>query len=207
MNNFLLYKNKVLTFSKLIGLSSIGTTVQLLTSLITGKIIAVFFGSAGLVMVGQLSNMITIGTNLTSLGSRFGFVKIASRDSSKIFRKEMYSVLSFYLLLVGYFFSIIFIIFSKFLSSYYLLDEKYMSIVFLLALTLPLVNLFTLLNSVLNGFQNFTKQVKINIVASILKFSPLLLVFFIETDTYLLLLLIIIGNVFVGSYALIYGIV
>jgi len=63
--------------------SAASTTVSLLVKLITNKIIAVYLGTNGMFLIGQLKDFLKIGNTLGTLGIETGTVKYSSELNTK----------------------------------------------------------------------------------------------------------------------------
>ena len=58
--------------------SAASTTISLLVKLITNKVIAVFLGTNGMFLIGQLKDFLKIGNTLGTMGIETGTVKYTS---------------------------------------------------------------------------------------------------------------------------------
>ena len=63
--------------------SAASTTVSLVVKLITNKIIAVYLGTNGMFLIGQLKDFLKIGNTLGTLGIETGTVKYSSELNTK----------------------------------------------------------------------------------------------------------------------------
>ena len=63
--------------------SAASTTISLLVKLITNKIIAVYLGTNGMFLIGQLKDFLKIGNTLGTMGIETGTVKYSSELNEK----------------------------------------------------------------------------------------------------------------------------
>ena len=169
---------------KVFSLTSISTLIKMLTGLVSVKVVAVIIGPAGIALLGQLNNFSTIVLNLSSVGINNGVTKYISEfkeDESQI--NKLIST-AFKITIWGALFcGIVMIVIHDYLSVTILHSKEfgYVFVIFGLSILFYAVN--NLLVSILNGYKEFKRYVKINIFASLfgLVFT-LLLVLFLKLD-------------------------
>jgi PST family polysaccharide transporter len=166
---------------KVFSLTSISTLIKMLTGFVSIKVVSVIIGPAGIALLGQLNNFSTIILNLSSVGINNGVTKYISEfkeDENQITKliSGAFKIILWGALLCGIFM----IIMHKYLSHVILNSEQfgYIFIIFGLSILFYAVN--NLLVSILNGYKEFQRYVKINIVSSLLGliFSICLVLFF-----------------------------
>lgn len=144
------------------------TLVKMLTGLVSVKIVAAIIGPTGVALLGQLHNFTTIVMSLSCGGINNGITKYIAecRDNPD----EVKSLLSTGLriivgcsLVVG----ILLILLHSFLSNYVMLSPDYGYVFIILGFTVLLYALNMMLTSIINGYKEFKKYVKINIANSI----------------------------------------
>lgn len=144
------------------------TLVKMLTGLVSVKIVAAIIGPTGVALLGQLHNFTTIVMSLSCGGINNGITKYIAecRDNPD----EVKSLLSTGLriivgcsLVVG----ILLILLHSFLSNYVMLSPDYGYVFIILGFTVLLYALNMMLISIINGYKEFKKYVKINIANSI----------------------------------------
>lgn len=163
---------------KVFSFTAISTLVKMLTGLISVKVVASIIGPTGVALVGQLNNFASIAMAVSSGGINSGITKYVAEyreDENKIrlllstaLRITVYSSL-----MVG----MLMIVSHSFLSEIVMLSDEYSYVFIIFGITILLYALNMMLTSVLNGFKEFQRYVKINIANSILGlFSTLVFV-------------------------------
>ncbi|MCD8183572.1 MAG: O-antigen translocase [Bacteroides sp.] len=143
------------------------TLVKMLTGLISVKVVATIIGPIGVALVGQLNNFSSIIMTISSGGINSGIIKyIAGYKNDK---DKITSLLSTALritvicsLVVG----IMLIAFHQYLSKCIMLSSEYGYVFIIFGFTVLLHALNMMLTSIINGFKEFRKYVKINIANS-----------------------------------------
>ena len=174
-------KIKFLLNSQLIKVSSftsISTFIKIVATFISAKVLAVFTGPAGVALLGQLTNFITILIQVSTAATGTGIVKLTGefKDDKAELKKVIDT--SFTINLV---FSIIvllgILLFQNQLTLFVFNDLKYKWLLYFVAIGTPLIAINNFILSVISGLQYFKKYVIINICASII--SVLLTVFLV----------------------------
>lgn len=152
--------------------SAASTTVSLLVKLITNKIIAVYLGTNGMFLIGQLKDFLKIGNTLGTMGIETGTVKYSSESNnsendfkellSTSFKIHLYTSITIILLIL---------IFYNYITSN-LSDEisqiNDSSFKYILCLSIISFSIQTFIMSVLNGLKKIKIFVIINIIATII---------------------------------------
>lgn len=149
--------------------SGIGTAISLITKLITNKIVAVYLGTNGMFLLGQLKDFINIGTLFSTAGSNHGVVKYVAEYQDK--PQKLIPFLSTSLKIHLYSSIVIFLItlfFRGQISEVLFKDNQYSNVIAAVGLSFIAVSLFSYVMSVLNGFRNIKLYVTINIISAIL---------------------------------------
>ncbi len=168
-------------FVKVSAWSSISTLIKMVTSFVSIKIVSQIIGPAGLALVGQFLNSITILGSLSMGGIAQGVTKYIAEYHDKPELQGKVISNSFRIILTcTVFISILVLVFSRALSVYIFNTAEYTSLVILLGLTLVFYSVNTILIAILNGFKSFRKYIIINISISLagLLLSILLVVYF-----------------------------
>ncbi len=153
---------------KVFSLTSLSTLVKMLTGFVSVKVVASIIGPAGVALVGQLNNFATIAMSLSSGGINNGITKYISEfknDESKV-RTYLSTALRITVicsLCVG----VAMIVLNRLLSRLILQTEEYWYVFLIFGFTILLYAINSMLLSVVNGFKEFKKYVKINIANSI----------------------------------------
>lgn len=176
-------KIKFLLNSQLIKVSSfttVSTFIKIVATFISAKVLAVFTGPAGVAMLGQLTNFITILIQVATAATGTGIVKLTGEfKENKTALKKVIDT-SFTINLV---FSVVVLIgillFQNQLTLFVFNDLKYKWLLYFVAIGTPFIAINNFILSVISGLQHFKKYVIINICASIISvLLTVLLVYF-----------------------------
>jgi PST family polysaccharide transporter len=149
--------------------SGISTGVQLICKLITNKIIAVYLGTNGMFLLGQLKDFLNIGKIAGNLGTDNGIVKYVA--SYKDDEAKMSTFLATGLKLHIYFSILVCIltfVFKDQLSNYLFHDLKFSNAIALLSFSFVTVTLHGFFMAVLNGLKKIKTYITINIISTII---------------------------------------
>ncbi len=160
-----LRKNQMIKTSLYTG---VGTVIGQVSGIVVVKIIAVTLGTAGVAIVSQFIDFITMSTSVASGGIPQGVVKyVAEFKKSK---EELAKVISTALritlistLSVG----LLIFLFTAFLSNYLFNSDKFQIVLRIFSLTIVLFGLNSLLIRILNGIGDIKKLVLVNISSSL----------------------------------------
>lgn len=153
---------------KVFSLTSVSTLVKMLTGFVSVKVVASIIGPAGVALVGQLNNFATIAMSLSSGGINNGITKYISEfknDEGKV-RTYLSTALRITVICsicVG----VAMIVLNRLLSRLILQTEEYWYVFLIFGFTILLYALNLMLLSIVNGFKEFKKYVKINIANSV----------------------------------------
>ena len=153
---------------KVFSLTSVSTLVKMLTGFVSVKVVASIIGPAGVALVGQLNTFATIAMSLSSGGINNGITKYISEfknDEGKV-RTYLSTALRITVicsLCVG----VAMIVLNRLLSQLILQTEEYWYVFLIFGFTILLYALNLMLLSIVNGFKEFKKYVKINIANSV----------------------------------------
>lgn len=153
---------------RVFSFTAMSTLVKMLTGLVSVKIVAAVIGPVGVALVGQLHNFATIAMSVSSGGINNGITKYIAeyRETPEAVRSylstalRITSVCSF---IVG----ILMIAFHSFLSKYIMLSPNYGYVFIIFGFTILLYALNMMFISIINGFKEFKRYVRINIANSI----------------------------------------
>lgn len=153
---------------KVFSLTSISTLVKMCTGLVSVKIVASIIGPAGVALVGQLNNFSTIALSLATGGINSGITKYVAEYKSDASKVKQYLATAFRItvvcsLLVG----LVLLLLCKQLSSLIMMTPQYWYVFAIFGITITFYGLNNMLVSVVNGYKQFNKYVKVNIVSSI----------------------------------------
>lgn len=165
----LLRKATELDIVKVFSFTAISTLVRMLTGLISVKVVASIIGPAGVALVGQLNNFATIALSLSTGGINSGITKYIAEykeDENKI--KDCLSTALRITVGCSLVVALGLILFHSYLSEIVMLSPNYGYVFVIFGFTILFYALNMGLASVINGFKEFKKYVKINIVGSII---------------------------------------
>ena len=175
--------------------SAASTTISLLVKLITNKIIAVYLGTSGMFLIGQLKDFLKIGNTLGTMGIETGTVKYSSELNEKENNFKDLLATSFKIHL---FTSLIIIALILFFYNYLTLSlSEEMSEMnnyffkYILCFSILSFSIQTFIMSVLNGLKKIKIFIFINILATIISGGVLiyLVVNYLTTGAYYALIL------------------
>lgn len=153
---------------KVFSLTSISTLVRMCTGLVSVKVVASIIGPAGVALVGQLNNFSTIALALATGGIESGVTKYVSEYKNddtvvKEYIATAFKIITGCSLLLG----LLLLIGCRLISELIMLTPQYWYVFAIFGFTILFYGLNHLLVSVVNGYKQFKKYVKVNIVGSI----------------------------------------
>lgn len=154
---------------KVFSFTALSTLVRMLTGLVSVKVVAGIIGPAGVALVGQLNNFASIVMALSSGGINSGITKYVAEykeDNDKI--KDCISTAWKIMFVCSFITGLLMIFFHLTLSEYVMLSPDYGYVFVIFGFTVLFYAFNSLLNSILNGFKEFKKYVRINIAGSII---------------------------------------
>lgn len=186
---------------KVFSLTGISTFIKLLTSYVTIKVVASIIGPAGIALVGQLQNFISIFITLGAGGINNGIVKYVSENKDNTVDLQKYLTTGFKLtFLFSVVSGVVLIIFCKYISQWILYDESYYYLFIFFGFSLVLTSFNNFFLSVLNGFKEYKKFVFINILTNIISLIfTVILVFIYNLKGSLIALVTYQGIIFIFS--------
>jgi PST family polysaccharide transporter len=154
---------------KVFSFTAMSTLVRMLTGLISVKIVASIIGPSGVALVGQLNNFSTILMSLSSGGINNGITKYIAEykeDTSEVtnYLSTALRITTVCSLVVG----VSLILFHRFLSQTVMLSPDYGYVFVIFGFTILLYALNAMLTSILNGFKEFKRYVRISIASSLI---------------------------------------
>ena len=149
--------------------SGVSTAISLLVRLISNKIIAVYLGTSGIFLLGQLKDFLRLSNVISGFGIENGIIKYTSefQKSDEELRKILSTSFRTHL-----FFSLIFciliLIFKNTIAEYLLLDFDSKFYFLILSISVISFSIHTLLMSIINGIKKIKLYVTINIVSVVI---------------------------------------
>jgi O-antigen/teichoic acid export membrane protein len=186
-----LFENR---FLKVAGANGIITIAKSILMIIANKVVATIVGASGIAMVGQLQNLISITTLISSGGFNQGLTKYISEKQHDMKSVSEYIGTAFMISTVlTTIIAVVLILFSNSISFKIFSTTSYSSILIIFAGTLFFYNLNALILAIVNGFQEYRQYFKINITTTIVGFL-LTVVLVYELKAYGALLAIVLSQ-------------
>lgn len=153
---------------RVFSLTSISTLVRMCTGLVSVKVVASIIGPAGVALVGQLNNFSTIALALATGGINSGTTKYVAEHRGDKPKVKEYIATAFRItvacsLVIGF----LMFVLCRQLSELVMLTSQYWYVFAIFGFTIIFYGLNNLLVSIANGYKQFNKYVKVNIVSSI----------------------------------------
>lgn len=159
--------------------SGISTAISLITKLISNKIIAVYLGSSGMFLIGQLKDILKIFYTISTLGVETGTTKYTSELKNKknefsnlistTFKIHLFSSIILMALIIIFYKSLV-------LSLSVEIEETNQNLLkYFLLISIISFSIQTFIMSVLNGLKKIKIYILINITATIVSAISLIL--------------------------------
>lgn len=161
--------------------SAIITFIRVATGFVTGKVIALITGPAGVALVGAFSNFLTIVLTIANGAINTGVVKYtAEYDEDKDKLKSLFSTSFKISLYCSVSIGIILFLFGSLFSQWIFVTDLYSNPIRVLGVTIILYSLNSLIISILNGKKQIKKYTTVNTIGSItgLVFTLILVYYF-----------------------------
>lgn len=161
------------------SLTGLLTLMKMGMGFIVGKIIAIYIGPSGVALLGQLQGVISIFNGVANAPVSSGIVKHTAQNFELGYEKcapwwrasvmwvLIFSVLSILLSLCA----------SGYISQLLFNDRRYGWLIILMAMLLPLSSLGTIVNSIINGQQDYKRYVCIGAISVVV--SSMMMIAFI----------------------------
>jgi len=149
--------------------SGVSTAISLLVRLISNKIVAVYLGTSGIFLLGQLKDFLRLSNVISGFGIENGIIKYTSefQKSDEELRKILSTSFRTHL-----FFSLIFcvliLIFKNTIAEYLLLDFDSKFYFLILSISVISFSIHTLLMSIINGIKKIKLYVTINVFSVVI---------------------------------------
>ena len=149
--------------------SGISTAISLLVRLISNKIVAVYLGTNGIFLLGQLKDFLRLSNVLSGFGIENGIIKYTSQfqESDEELKKILSTSFKIHLIfsLIS---SILILFFSNIIAEYLSLDFESKYYFLVLSILVISFSIHTLLMSIINGIKRIKLYVTINVVSVII---------------------------------------
>jgi O-antigen/teichoic acid export membrane protein len=157
---------------KIFSLNGIATIIRVVFNLLLIKTMAFKLGTTGMAYFGQLTSLLSIVSIVSTAGITNGIVKYTAefKKNKKLLLQYINSAnrISIVVSLVN---AILLIAFSSIISDNLFGDTKYFWVIISFGLILLFYVLSTIVIAILNGFGEYTKVIKINVLYNIISNS------------------------------------
>ena len=189
---------------KVFSLTAISSIVKMLTAFVTIKFISNLLGPSGVALIGQLNNFISITIAFASVGISQGVTRFVSENKKNKFLLKKYIGTAFLMTLISSLIcGVLLLLFNSYLSLKILETKDYGFVFIIFGFGVLFYTINNLLLSIINGFQNYNKFIKINIISSLLSLSfTIILVYFLKLKGALISLVLYQSIVFFITYYL-----
>lgn len=161
--------------------NGLATFIKMGTGFISNKIVAVYLGPAGVALLGQFNNFISMVASFSTFGIGSGIVKYISEYKSDEGARKSITSASFFIISLTSLVASLFVFFSRnYFAEIILHEKKYSSLFLVFSVSLAFFSLNILMYSLLNGYREFKKIIFYNIITAVLGLliSVLLVVYF-----------------------------
>lgn len=156
---------------KVFSWTSMSTLVRMCTGLVSVKIVATIIGPVGVALVGQLNNFATMVLSFSSGGINSGITKYVSEHKEDTdYIKSLLSNALKITALCSALCSIPIIILHRYISQLIMLTPEYGYVFLIFGFTLFFYAANGMLLSIMNGFKEFKRYVRISIANTLLGF-------------------------------------
>ncbi|NNN45445.1 MULTISPECIES: O-antigen translocase [unclassified Vibrio] len=149
-------------------LSGISTLIRIISGVIITKVVATFTGPAGLAVIGQLQNIISLAMLLTG-----DFLKTATTKYTAEYKEQeqnKYKIWSSALKIIIFLNVVVFFVFYFFsdeISTYFLKSTEFSYVFKVFSISLPFFVLNSFLLAIINGQKDIKRYIFLNITLSI----------------------------------------
>lgn len=167
-----------MNFIKTSFLSGLSTGISLLVRLISTKIVAVYLGTNGMFLLGQLKDFLRLGNTISSFGIENGIVKYVAEFEEQ--KENLSNIIgtSFRINIVSAFFvSLSILAFKNQISAFLQIDFNENFYFFILVISVISASIHTCFLSIYNGLNRIKLFVIVNIISNIV--SAIILVLFV----------------------------
>lgn len=150
---------------KITSLNSVSMLIKIFSGLISFKISSLFLGAAGIAIIENFRNFISLSETIAGLGFQSGIVKYVSSNEEHLQnRNQILSTSFFSLLFASIFVGLLIVGFSSFLNQYFFSDSFFSSYVFILVgFSIPFIIMNLYFSTVLNALSKFKLIIYCNI--------------------------------------------
>lgn len=164
--------------------SAIITFIRIVAGFIVSKVVALFTGPAGVALIGQFTNFISIVLTFANGAINSGVIKYTSEfNDDKEQLKKLFSTALRISIYCSSIFGLIILIFASYISEFLFHSSLYCNPIRVLGITIIFYSLNSLFIAILNGLQQIKKFTLVNTAGSIIGLLfTVILVFFLKIE-------------------------
>ncbi len=155
---------------KLASFNSIHIVIKLVLGAVMSKVIAIYAGTAGIALMGNLQNVLQGTQTFAVLGQQHGIVTYTSQYRDDHGNLKIHLSTAWVMALIAGITVAIIVFFTAGWISQYLFDQDYNNVIRLLAISLPFFIIYTFISGLLQGFERYKKYVLLQIIVSVIVF-------------------------------------
>lgn len=149
--------------------SAIITFIRIISGFLSGKIVAMYTGPAGVALIGQFTNFISIVLTFANGAINSGVIKYtAEYEEDEIKLKKLFSTSIRISVFCSMVFGTILVTLSSYITYILFKSDLYYNPIRVLGITIILYSLNSLLISILNGLKEIKKYTIVNTIGSII---------------------------------------
>jgi len=156
-----------MTLIKTSVLTAISTIIKVLSGFVINKFLSIYVGPSGLAIVGQLRDFLSTVLSFSNGAITSGVVKYTAEYQTIEEKQKIFSTSIIISLICSFIVGFFIFLFSDSLTVEILKTNEYISVFQILAFTIVLFSLNTLLQSILNGQKEIKKYIWVNISSSL----------------------------------------
>ena len=155
------------------GFTALLTLLKMCTGFIIAKVVAIYTGPTGMVMLGQIQSVVSILNGVINAPAGSCVIRYTAENIDKGYEEcspWWKASLQWVILLLSIIIPIGFLLSEK--LSYWLFDnEKYFWVIIIACCSLPFAAISTLINSVINGQQKYKRYVTLGMISTLVSTS------------------------------------
>lgn len=160
---------------KITSLNAVVITIRLIVSVFVQRLLAIMVGEAGIASIGQVRNLMVMLTSTSTLGIFNGIVKyVAQHKENKPELTKLFSTATAFLILGSFISAIVLFFGADYFSKYLFNSSGFVYVFKVLAVIMPFIAVNRAVNAIVNGFSDYKKYAKIELIGYLLATVALL---------------------------------
>lgn len=153
---------------KILSLNSLGVILKTCFGFVSQKVLATYLGPQGIALYGNLRNIMTLFTSISVLGINSGIIKYVAEYKENKEQLKVFIATTFCFIIAGTSILCISLFFgAEYWSRILFNTTNYSWLFYIFAFTTPFLSAFTFLQAIVNGYSDYKKAVKINLLAAL----------------------------------------